>query len=173
MPPAVISPLEPPPAPAASAPRIVTLADRPDLLPTIVQWLRDHHAPQAPLAPYAAQIASRVSLLGPEQCLILLAGSVPAGTASLTAQGLKSRSELTPWLTNVFVASSFRGRGYARRLVMAVEAAARRAAIPTLWLYTRSAEPLYGALGWRWAGADTHDGAPVTLMRRDLVDDDR
>ncbi len=172
MPPALISPVEPLPAPAISAaPRIVTLAERPDLLPVIVQWLRDHHAPHEPLALYAAQIARRVSRLGPEQCLILLAGSIPAGTASLTAQGLESRPELTPWLSNVFVASSFRGRGFARRLVIAVEAAARRAAIPTLWLYTRSAEPLYGALGWRCAGADTHDGAPVTLMRRDLAGD--
>jgi len=134
----------------------------------VAQWLRDHHAPQAPLARYAAQIARRISPFGPEQCFILLAGGIPAGTASLTSQGLESRPELTPWLTNVFVAPSFRGRGLARRLVIAAEAAARRAAIPTLWLYTRSSEPLYAALGWRSAGADTHDGAPVTLMRRDL-----
>ncbi|HWA81572.1 MAG TPA: hypothetical protein VG848_14845 [Acetobacteraceae bacterium] len=39
---------------------------------------------------------------------------------------------------------------------------------PTLvWLpLTAVDEPLYGTLGWRWAGADTHEGAPVTLMRK-------
>ncbi|HUC18234.1 MAG TPA: GNAT family N-acetyltransferase [Acetobacteraceae bacterium] len=169
MPPDLISPLDPVPASAISAPPcIVTLAERPDLLPLIAQWLRDHHAPHEPLARYAAQLARRTSPLGSERCFVLLAGGVPAGTASLTSRGLESRPELTPWLTNVFVAPSFRGHGFARRLVVAVETAAHRAAIPVLWLYTRSSEPLYDSLGWHRAGAETHDGAPVTLMRRDF-----
>jgi GNAT superfamily N-acetyltransferase len=167
---ALASPLNQIPGPTVSAPlHIATLAERPDLLPTIARWLRDHHAPHEPLARFAGNIARRVSSVGLEQCFILLAAGVAAGTASLTRHGLESRPDLTPWLTNVFVAPAFRGRGYARRLVAAAETAAHRAAIPTLWLYTRAAEPLYGELGWYQAGTDMYDGDPVTLMRRDLA----
>ena len=160
-------------APAPARCHLATLAERPDLLPTLTRWLRDHHAPREPLAHFAARIARRVSPLGPEQCFILLerggfACGIPAGTASLTNRGLESRPDLTPWLANVFVAPEFRGRGYARRLVAAVEAAARDADIPTLWLYTRSTEGLYAALGWNPAGTLLREGDPVTLMRRDL-----
>jgi GNAT superfamily N-acetyltransferase len=155
-------------APAPPPFHLATLAERPDLLPTLTRWLRDHHAPREPLAGFAARIARRVSPLGPEQCFILLVAGIPAGTASLTHRGLENRPDLTPWLANVFVAPAFRGRGHARRLVAAVEAAARRADIATLWLYTRSAERLYAPLGWCPAGAGTCEGDPVTLMRRDL-----
>ena len=147
---------------------LATLAERPDLLPTLTRWLRDHHAPREPLARFAARIARRVSPLGPEQCFILLASGIPAGTASLTRRGLESRPDLTPWLANVFVAPAFRGRGHAPHLVAAVEAAARDADIPTLWLYTRTTERLYAALGWTPAGTFLREGDPVTLMRRDL-----
>lgn len=149
--------------------QIATLAERPDLLPTIARWLRDHHDPRVPLMRFAARIGERVSPLGPEQCFILLAAGSPIGTASLTRDGLDSRPDLTPWLTNVFVAPAFRGNGYARRLVSAVEAAARTATIPTLWLYTRAAERLYAPLGWRLVGVELCEGDPVTLMRRDLA----
>jgi GNAT superfamily N-acetyltransferase len=149
--------------------QLATLAERPDLLPTVALWLRDRHAPHEPPALFAARIARRVSPLGPEQCFILLVSGIPAGTASLTYQGLDSRPDLTPWLTNVFVAPCFRGRGLASQLVIAAESAARRAAIPMLWLYTRSAERLYARLGWHPAGKDASEGDPVTLMRRDLA----
>ncbi len=159
-------------SPPSQVVHIVTLAERPDLLPILARWLRDHHAPHEPLARFAAGIAGRTAPLGAEQCFILLAGLIPGGlplgTASLTRRGLHARPDLTPWLTNVFVAPEFRGRGHARRLVATVEAAAQGAAIPTLWLYTRTAERLYAPLGWRPAGDARCGGDPVTLMRRDL-----
>jgi GNAT superfamily N-acetyltransferase len=160
------------PAPTPTT-RIVTLAERPDLLPTLARWLRDHHAPHEPLARFTACLARRLASLGPEQCFVLLAtpgpDGTPLGTASLTLRGLEERPDLTPWLSNVFVVPEFRGRGHARRLVAAVEHAARAAAIPTLWLYTRAAERLYAPLGWRPAGSALLAGEPVTLMRRDLA----
>ncbi len=165
------TPLGTPPGAPSLAPaplHIATLAARPDLAPIVARWLRDHHAPHAPLAPFAARIAERVAPLGPEQCFILLEAGLPIGTASLTHRGLAARPDLTPWLTNVFVAPRFRGNGHARRLVSAVEAAAQAASIPTLWLYTRAAESLYAPLGWRPAGSALCDGDPVTLMRRDF-----
>ncbi|MGH7080247.1 MAG: GNAT family N-acetyltransferase [Acetobacteraceae bacterium] len=131
---------------------IVTLSERPDLLPAVRAWLAGRHA----------------SPVAPERCFVLLAGGIPAGTASLTASGLAARPDLTPWLANLFVPPAFRGRGHAARLVAAIETAARAASIPTLWLVTRHAEGLYARLGWQAVGPADFHGEAAMLMGRDL-----
>ncbi|MGH7066783.1 MAG: GNAT family N-acetyltransferase, partial [Acetobacteraceae bacterium] len=129
----------------------VTLAERPDLIVAVRSWLAGRHASPA----------------APERCFVLLAGGIPAGTASLTARGLASRPDLTPWLANLFVPPALRGRGHAARLVARVEAAAWVARIPALWLVTRSARGLYARLGWQEIGPADYYGEPAILMRRD------
>jgi N-acetylglutamate synthase-like GNAT family acetyltransferase len=62
-----------------------------------------------------------------------------------------------------------RGRGYAAHLIAAVEQAARTAAIPTLWLYTNTAEHIYARAGWRTVDTIQHDGRKFALMRQDLL----
>ncbi|MGH7049047.1 MAG: GNAT family N-acetyltransferase [Acetobacteraceae bacterium] len=131
---------------------IVTLSERPGLLPAVSTWLAGRHASPA----------------APERCFVLLAGGIPAGTASLTASGLAARPDLTPWLANLFVPPAFRGRGHAARLVAAIETAARAASIPTLWLVTRHAEGLYARLGWQAVGPADFHGEAAVLMGRDL-----
>lgn len=131
---------------------LVTLAERPDLIVSVRSWFADRH----------------VSAAAPERCFVLLAAGIPAGTASLTASGLTSRPDLTPWLANLFVSPAFRGRGHAARLVTKVEVAARIAHIPTLWLVTRSAQGLYARLGWQTVGPTNFYGDAATLMCRDL-----
>jgi N-acetylglutamate synthase-like GNAT family acetyltransferase len=71
-------------------------------------------------------------------------------------------------LAGVFVAPHVRGRGYARRLVAAVEEEARTGQISTLWLYTNTAERVYARVGWRTVETVLHNGKPFALMRRDL-----
>jgi GNAT superfamily N-acetyltransferase len=85
---------------------------------------------------------------GPTQTFILLIDGEPVGTASLVAHDLDERPDLTPWLAGVFVAPKYRGRGYVGRLIAAVEQAGRSASIPTLWLYTNTAERVYARAGW-------------------------
>ncbi|MGH7104735.1 MAG: GNAT family N-acetyltransferase [Acetobacteraceae bacterium] len=131
---------------------IVTLSERPGLLPSLRAWLADRHA----------------SPVAPERCFVLLAAGIPAGTASLAASGLAARPDLTPWLANLFVPPAFRGRGHAARLVAAIETTARAAAIPTLWLVTRHAQGLYARLGWQAVGPAVFHGERAVLMCRDL-----
>jgi len=132
---------------------LVTLKARPDLLAIVQSWLGERRALPA----------------GPEHCFVLLAGGVPAGTASLAESSLATRPDLGPWLANLFVPERFRGRGYAGQLVGTVEGAAQAARVPTLWLVTRSAERLYARLGWQAVGPALFQGDPATLMRRDLA----
>jgi len=98
----------------------------------------------------------------------LLEDGAPVGTASLVANDLEERPELTPWLAGVVVAPHARGRGLAARLVAAIEQRAAAAGIPTLWLYTGSAERIYARLGWSTVEQIVHQGRPCTLMRRDF-----
>lgn len=114
-----------------------------------------------------AQRATAAGLKIP-QTFVLLVDDEPVGTASLTAQDLDERPDLTPWLAGVFVAPHARGHGYAPMLVAAVEEEARRQSISTLWLYTNTAERIYARVGWRTVEAVMHNDKPYALMRRDL-----
>jgi predicted GNAT family acetyltransferase len=104
----------------------------------------------------------------PEETFVLFEGDIPVATASLARHDLDSRPDLTPWLAGVFVEPAFRQRGYAIVLVRYVEARAMVASVPTLWLNTWTAEPLYARLGWQRVGLEKCNSQEVVLMRRSL-----
>jgi predicted N-acetyltransferase YhbS len=147
----------------------VTLTDRPDMAPAAAEWLLD--AFRHDLSPsHDELVAKLLAQKAPEETFILLADDVPVGTASLVTNDLPSRPDLTPWLASVLVRPQFRGKGYGAPLVRRVEAAATASAVPALWLYTWSAEPLYARLGWERVGLerDSDRNIEVVLMKRDL-----
>lgn len=155
---------------AGAGMEIVTTVERPDLTPTVADWLWQEFWRQDGygLAETHAAVAA-AARTGPTQTFVALLDGRPAGTASLAAEDLDERPALTPWLAGVFVLPAFRGRGCATRLVAAVEGACRDAAIPHAWLYTRTAEGLYARLGWRAVEiVERQDKTPVTLMRKDF-----
>jgi GNAT superfamily N-acetyltransferase len=150
--------------------QVVSTSQRPDLAPVVASWLwgefwraRGHSLEQT-------LEAVRISVTAPlmPRTFVLLVDGRPVGTASLAAQDLEERPDLTPWLAGVFVEPEARGRGLAASLIGAVEDECRRAAIPTLWLYTRTAEKVYARAGWRTVETVAHDGKSYALMRRDL-----
>ena len=149
---------------------ITTIRARPDLVPVVADWIWrafwQRHG--VPLAQVEGLVATCVAPCGPPQSFVLLADGTPAGTAGLIAHDLDVRPDLTPWFAGLYVPPDFRGRGFGRALVRAVEDAARQAGIPTLWLYTHTAEGLYARLGWRRAETVTHRGVVSALMCRDL-----
>jgi GNAT superfamily N-acetyltransferase len=149
---------------------IVSTSDRPDLVEVTARWrweafLRDTRPFEDVLS--RAQRTSVMGLAIP-RTLVLLVDGEPVATASLTEHDLDERPDLTPWLAGVFVAPHVRGRGYARRLVAAVEEEARTGQISTLWLYTNTAERVYARVGWRTVETVLHNGKPFALMSRDL-----
>lgn len=149
---------------------VVHIADRADLAPVVARWMwqewtrRDGHS----LAGTTAWIAAHDARVGVNQCFVVLEDGVPAGAATLEAEDLDARPDLTPWLANVFVAPSHRGRGHAVRLVRRIEAAARESGVARLYLHTAAATGLYAGLGWSAIGGATHHGHEVTIMARDL-----
>jgi len=148
--------------------KIVAVSDQPDLAPIVAKWLVDEFG-----YPGSRTLDEMTELIispprGPEETFVLFEQDRPVGTASLAHDDLASRRDLTPWLAGVFVERAFRGRGYATALVRRVEAYAREASVPVLWLYTWTAESLYARLGWTRVGLESNRGQKEVLMTRRL-----
>jgi GNAT superfamily N-acetyltransferase len=88
------------------------------------------------------------------------------GSASLIAQDMDDRPDLTPWLADVFVKPGYRGRGVATALIQRIEAEARSAGITTLYLYTPGAAGLYRRLGWNTVEERKYKGVDVIIMAK-------
>ena len=150
---------------------VVTIADRPDLIPTVVGWLWEEfwrHDGYS-FEDTRTAVAASVARSGPPQTFVTLLNGRPVGTASLAAEDLDERPNLTPWLAGVYVVPEARGCGYATKLVATVEQASRLSSIPVIWLYTNTAERLYKRVGWQTVEVVEREGKrPVTLMRKSL-----
>src|SRR5580704_9005186 len=149
---------------------IVAVSDRPELAPVVATWLIAEFG--YPGGRTVEELTARIlePPTGPEESFVLFDQDKPVGTASLCHDDLASRRDLTPWLAGVFVEPAYRGRGFASLLVRRVEAFASAASVPTLWLYTWTAESLYARLGWERVGLETNKGEQVVLMSRRLSD---
>ena len=149
---------------------LVTTADRPDLASVTARWRWEAflQGQGRSLAEVTAAEAAPVRGPMPRTC-VLLADDEPVGMASLATHDLETRPDLTPWLAGVYVSPQVRGRGYAVRLVAAVEAEARSLGVPALWLYTRTAEGLYARIGWETVERFPYRERMYALMRRDFA----
>lgn len=153
--------------------RVTTLRQRPDLLPSVAEWLwrewwqRDGCTLAQTEEIYAQCVAER----GAPQTFVLLEDDLPVGTATMARKDLDERPDLTPWLAGVFVVPERRGRGYVYRLLAEFERACRAASVTVAWLYTGSAELVYVRAGWETVDVVERRGKlPVKLMRRTIPD---
>jgi GNAT superfamily N-acetyltransferase len=149
---------------------IVAVSDRSGLAPVVAAWLVAEFGYPGSRTQQELTALILAPPTGPEESFVLLDDDRPVGTASLSHDDLASRRDLTPWLAGVYVEPPYRGRGHGSALVRRVEAFALAASVPTLWLYTWTAEPLYARLGWQRVGLETDRGQEVVLMSRDLMD---
>ena len=150
---------------------VTTLASRPDLLPTVAEWIWRQwwHDRGCTLEQTAAAFESNATV-GPPQTFVLLDDGVPIGTASLVRQDLEERPDLTPWLAAVLVIPEARGQGAVSHLLATFDAACRAAGIGTAWLYTSFAERIYTRHGWTLVEMVNRPGKrTVSLMRRDFA----
>jgi GNAT superfamily N-acetyltransferase len=148
---------------------VVSTSERPDLAPVVAAWLwaEFSRARGSSLEETLAAVRISATARMPHTFVLLVEGK-PVGTASLAAQDLETRPDLTPWLASVFIEPAARGQGLAAHLIGAVEDECRRRSIPTLWLYTRSAEKVYRRAGWRTVETFLAGDKSYALMRRDL-----
>lgn len=92
------------------------------------------------------------------------AGGELVGIASIVPHDLPTRPALGPWLANVLVLPSWRGRGIGGALVKYVMDYAGALDTP-FYLYTFDQVALYERLGWQTIEQDRYVDRPITLMR--------
>lgn len=151
---------------------MVPLAKRPDVIPTLGGWLyeqwgyfHDHDSVERRIG----ELTARLDPAAVPVAFVALSSAgvdaTPIGTASLTADDLETRPDLTPWLASVFVPAEHRGGGVGAALVRAVVDHARGLGVATLYLFTEDREEFYGRLGWAYVAHETYRGHAVTVMK--------
>ncbi|MDW5377651.1 GNAT family N-acetyltransferase [Halomonas sp. HP20-15] len=138
---------------------------------TVAGWTHDtwgHLHPETSAEEYRREFYAQCGEGGVPSVFVAMHGALPVGTASLVADDMSARRELTPWLASVFVLPEWRGLSIASRLVRRVETEARAQGIRHFYLYTPDRQALYRRLGWREREALIYRGESVTVMSRRL-----
>ena len=103
-----------------------------------------------------------------EAALVARRDGKPAGVCMLVRDELDAPHDLSPWLASLFVIPPLRSKGIGRKLVAAIEGAARAHGYKAVHLYTDSAESLYRICGWSVTERFSWDGVPAVLMSKAL-----
>lgn len=151
--------------------RIEPLIDHPDLIPTIARWHWEEWgttAVEGDIPARTRRLRSRLRRDGIPAMFVAIDGDTPLGTSAVVANDMDNHPELSPWLANVFVMPSARGRGIGRALVAHAMQQARLFGYARLYLYTHTAQGLYAKLGWTVRADEQYEGHPVTIMECDL-----
>jgi predicted N-acetyltransferase YhbS len=133
--------------------QIGQLAERPNLLPAVAEWIYDEWWTEVEGASVATLTdLLRANLIRDRIPLTLVASldRCPIGTASLLAHdvGTEEWPDLTPWLAAVYVMPEYRRRGVGAALIQAVVEKAAALGVETLYLSTVGREEYYASLGW-------------------------
>lgn len=158
-------------APSALPPGValVDLRERPDVMLTVARWLKEtflSRRPHLTLEVIEGWLRGDMAGAPVPRAWVAVAGAAPVGCARLVAADHPGEPDLTPWLAMVFVVPAWRRRGIASGLVRTIQAAARAAGYPTLYLHTRDQAALYARHGFASLRTiPTPDGASTcTLM---------
>lgn len=151
---------------------IAYLADHPQYIPQLAQWLHE----QFGYLSTATTLDMRIERLqhnckrhAVPSTFIALRGDALVGSAALVVSDMSIRPNLTPWLASVYVAPEAREQGIGRALVHHVAADAAAQGHPRLWLYTSDDRlRFYGAMGWQITEAVEYRGFPMFVMALDL-----
>ncbi|WP_235039990.1 GNAT family N-acetyltransferase [Vreelandella profundi] len=146
-------------------------ADDPNIM-TVAKWTFEawgHLHPGLTLEEAIELTQAECGSAGVPSIFVAMKGELPVGTASLIADDMSTRRELTPWLASVFVVPEWRSKGIASALVQRVEAEVLENDMEHFYLYTPDQQALYGRLAWQEEETLEYRGETVTLMSRQLA----
>ncbi len=129
--------------------RIELLKNASDALPRVAAWIHTefpHEFVGVPLADWTQDLwdAQGRNIT----TFVAILDGLVMGTASLDANDLPVRPNLTPWLASVFVDVDHRSKGIASQLVARVEQEALARGVRRLHLHTTDRESFYAQRGW-------------------------
>ncbi|MEM1112925.1 MAG: GNAT family N-acetyltransferase [Pseudomonadota bacterium] len=153
---------------------VTRLRDRPALLDPVVGWIDEEWAEysgrslQQTRERFASELDSGASQL---PCtLVATLGDQPAGVLSLREQDSTDYDPgKLPWICNVYVPASCRGKGIASALCLAGEAVAKAMGFDAIYLANEHGEAsLYGAIDYRVYKAYGDERGAQQLMSKNL-----
>ena len=149
--------------------QLINLKLRPEVIPQIAQWHFDEWHPLFPertLADFAAELGESLhSDTIPQTWVLLDEQQHIQGTGSLLLRDMNTNHHLSPWLANIFLRPSCRGRGLGRALVLQLMAQAQKLGVPVLYLFTEDQQPFYEKLGWQLHHRELYAGQWVSVMQ--------
>ena len=151
---------------------IVPLAERPEFIPVVARWHWDawgHGDPTGSLEAWTEGLRKRSGRDAVPISWVALVDETPAGSVALVEHDMAIHRDLSPWLSGLFVLPEYRHRGIAGALVRHCEASARALGVGRLYLYTTTAETLYGQLGWTALSRERYGSDDVVIMAKDLT----
>ena len=141
-------------------------------LDQVTRWLFDEWSPISPFETLAGtrealQFRAAGQLL-PSTYVAEGEDDNVLGTVSLVECDYAPRSDLSPWVADMFVEPRQRNRGIGSELVRHSEMVAARAGIESLYLITRTRQTFYEPLEWQVIDRISYEGVTAALMRRGL-----
>lgn len=160
------------PLPKTTTPAIIEHLERHrDAVPMVAMWAQKqwgHLAPEVTLEQRTALFAQRATAGRIPEMLVAVADGQVVGMASIVANDLSTRPDLTPWMASVYVIPGLRGRGIGSLLVQAILNEARQMGLTRLYLITPDKMAFYARLGWREMEWVAYRGEMVMVMYHDL-----
>lgn len=146
---------------------IQPLADRPDVVPMLAEWLYSEWNAFDGRLPndIEAQLRENLHRDSLPITFIALMGSDVIGTVSLDESDLPPYDHLSPWLASLYVVPSCRRAGVGHALVNHVIAFAQEREVSPIYLWTAGPIRLYDKCGWRVFCCETYSGRPIRIMR--------
>jgi GNAT superfamily N-acetyltransferase len=105
---------------------------------------------------------------------VICVDSFPVGMVSVKENDMRSRPDLTPWLSALYVMPEYRESGLAERLIKHVEEYARSLGFAAIYLFTDISDELRLALyyekrGWLYIGeSPDNDGFNAKVYKLNL-----
>ena len=147
------------------------LADCPQHLPTVAQWMWDEWGSREGLPPEQSlrDCQGWMQRDGVPLGIVAVRGADILGCMCLHPRDLEERPDLTPWMACQYVLPQMRGRGVAMALSEALEAKARRLGFAKIYMWTEHNPVIYARYGYAPLFAAHYCGAPIMILGKDLT----
>jgi len=151
--------------------KITYLANYPEHVSTVAQWVMDewgHESPGTRLESLEEKFRGNMKRKEVPLTLLAMEADHPLGTASLVVHDMKIHRELSPWLAGVYVLPDHRGRGIGSKLVKTIELLAANLDVEKLYLFTPDRESFYTHMSWKVFERTSYHEKDVAVMVKEL-----
>jgi GNAT superfamily N-acetyltransferase len=159
-----------------SAEKYIHLADRPDLIPVLADWIYEewgHNDSNNSPEKVRSHLIEYLNLDQIPLTTVIMRDSQPIASASLKIREMETHPQYLHWLGGVYVHPKYRQQGIGSRLVEHAAGEAKRLAVEDLYLYTRSHVRFYTQLGWQVIERPIYEGRLAIVMKRILSVDNK